>query len=395
MAPKKELVVTKRHRFNKCGDPITSERKLRDMVEAYKDFPEFVFDVETLATREKRYEKDGPQGDPHTNEVFWISFAGPGRCDVIPLGHPTDKGGPTDQLWRSVAFPILEPLLYNTTQRKVGANTKFDVMSLAKYFDGEPMPPPYGDVLVEQHILNENLGMRGYSVLACTQRHLGHTYEKIGKNVWEHPYLDASRYSYFDSKNEWLLHVKFMRDIERLGLMPIFDLEMGVLEVVIAMEMEGAPVDVAHLEVVDKDLDKRKLEIEYRIWDANGGTPFNLNASAACGKFVYDMRGHKPKHYTPKTGARSTKADHLAEYAKKDPLVQAMLDWAKLDKLQGTYVKGLVPKVTPAGRLHADFRQTGTVTGRFSSSQPNLQNIPSRSEDGKEIRYAFWAGPDE
>lgn len=387
-----EVHVTTRSKYQSCGDPILSEYKLREMVKAYLDFPEYVFDVETHATREKRFPKDKPQGDPLTNEVFWISFAGPGRCDVLPLGHPKGKGGPSTQLWRSVAFPILEPLLHSTTQRKIGANVKFDCMSTAKYYDGAPPPPPYGDILVGQHILNENLGPRSYALLPMTERHLRFSYEKIGKlGVETFPFLDASRYSYLDSKNTWLLWRKVKKLINEHRLGGVMRLEMDVLEVVIAMEMAGAPVDTDYLVQFGKKLRKRMQDIEYSLYEANNNEPFNLNAPVARGKFVYKVRGHKATVFTEKSNQASTKADHLEVFAKKDPMVKSMMDWMKLAKLHGTYIEGMIPRITPDGRLHTDFRQTGAATGRFSSAEPNLQNIPVRSDDGKEIRHAFWA----
>src|SRR5882724_12587447 len=270
--------------------------QLAEVVAAYEEFDEFAFDVET---------KGSHPLEPTRNEVFWISLAGPGRADVIPMGHPLGNvlyyeapktktgristaatatptpvfGKPPKQLWIEDVLGPLQPLFFSD-RRKWGHNTKFDIQSLSKYY-GKIMPPPFGDTLTACHLINENhQGYKPYGLESCVKREIGFTWEKsFGKEPWAAPFNIAARYSYFDAKYDWLLAQHVVPILREEGLWDLFEMEMGVLEVVSHMEMHGVDIDVAAIKKVDASLQEEITETYAKICDA-AGWEINLNADA-------------------------------------------------------------------------------------------------------------------
>lgn len=380
--------------------------QLAEVVAAYKEFDEFVFDVET---------KGEHPLDPGRNEVFWISLAGPGRADVIPMGHPlgtiiryeaplTKTGKvslsasamptpiysrPPSQLWPEEVFGGLEPLFFSK-RRKIGHNTKFDLQSIAKYYGILP-PPPYGDTSVAAHLINENhIGYKPYGLESCVKREMGFTWEKsFGKNPAAAPFNIAARYSYFDAKYTWLLDRHLKPILEEEGMLALYEMEMEVLEVVCHMEMRGVDIDVPAIKAADESFAAEIAEVYAKVEKA-AGWKINLNADAEVRKLVYEIRKHKPKVFTKVLQEPSIAAKALAPYAVKDPIVGAVVKWADLSKMHTTFIKGIQSRLVD-GRVHCDFDQRGARTGRFSSRTPNLQNIPTRQT--KVIRDIFIAPP--
>lgn len=397
---------------------VRTMEQLEEVVNAYFEFDEFVVDVETM----------GPyRGDPHRNDVFWISLAGPGRADAIPCGHPlgeriirdpnddfyridpatgrhqehriNESSGrakwvnvaepfdpPPKQLWVSDVIEQLRPLFFSQ-RRIIGQNVKFDLLSLTKYFGAVP-PPPYGDTLVAAKLIDEN--QHAYNLGLLVDRAFGYSYAKIGKTGPEKfPYSEAYLYSFLDAKYTWLLWRLYQRQLDREQVGHIFDLEMDLLPVILDMERTGVGVDEGALAELGKEfsLEMARLRIDL---DEAYGKPFNPNANLQVAELVYDILGKPCKEYTP-TGKRSTKADVLEAF-QRNKVVAKLLDHAKLAKLQGTFIEGLQSKMFE-GRVHPSFNQMGAVSGRMSASEPNIQQIPVRSERGKRVREVFVAGP--
>lgn len=388
---------------------ITTVDELKGAVEFYLDQPEFVFDVET---------KGPDRGNPILNEVFWMTLAGPGRVDVIPMQHPTGDiidieipmrkdgkgplknarpiphfGPPPKQLWQGDVFSALEPLFFSEDIRKVGHNVKFDLRSIAKYYGGEVPPPPYSDTLIGEHMVWENYrGNRPYALNNCVYRRFRYTYDKeIRKELEIAPFSEAASYCYLDGKWTWLLNGRVQDDLDAEGLLDLFEFEMKVLNVVIAIEQRGADIDLDAIADLDELLTE-EIEKAYAIIYKALGHDINMNADAQVRELVYEVRGHKPVMFTEKGNLPATSAKALERYRHRDPVVNAVLDWADLHKLQATFVQGLQEKLID-GRIHTEFDQRGTVTGRFSSRNPNLQNIPVRSERGRKIRELFIPPP--
>lgn len=392
--------------------PITTMERLEEMRDAYLGFDAFAFDVETWGVH---------RGDPRRNDVFWIALATYGRVDVIPLGHPKGrqvlperkefvlpaealrkrlKNGelsrqrqwqtlpptfapPPAQLRPSEVFECLHPLFFSD-RRKVNQNIKFDVESVAKYLGGI-MPGPFGDTMIAQHVLDENLP--GYDLGAIVKRNFGYTYDKLGKRGVETVgFTKAARYNALDARMAWLLWRRFSAEIERQHLTKVLDMEMRLVEVLIHLESIGVAIDEAAMTDLGVQLAERISGIEDTMFGIAGG-PWDLASNAKKGEFIYGKLGHPVHHRTEKTHQPSTRAEHLEEYA-DDPTVKELLDWAEYQKLKSTYVDGLLPR-TFKGRLHPTLHQHRTKTGRLSCTEPNLQNIPRDTD----VRKLFMAPP--
>jgi DNA polymerase I-like protein with 3'-5' exonuclease and polymerase domains len=417
-------------------------------------FDAFAFDVETFHDADlARYPGDKPGLDPNRNRVFWVSLAGPGRSDAIALGHPLGArwseardilapytacpaksrcqadvcrsgevpltargvpslrqikhriparfGPPPEQIDPDSAWQVLKPLLLGDAL-KVGHNVKFDAKSLAKYL-GEPVRGPLGDTMILARLVDENEA--NYDLGAVTERALRWTYDKsLGKaGVETFAFDEAAKYARLDALATWLDWQALTADLERQGkrMVAVHDLERRVLEAAVDMEMAGAPIDVEGFQALEKDLNFRLRQIEKEIEEFNGG-PINLNADRQVAALVYGKRGHEPKIFTEKAQEPSVSRKALEPYAYrgdpnaeepkiKDPCVAAVLEHAQTSKVYSTYIINNLADVEATGRLYGQFNQLGTKTGRFSASNPNLQNIPVRR--GKQVRDLFIAPP--
>jgi DNA polymerase I-like protein with 3'-5' exonuclease and polymerase domains len=402
------------------ADGVRTADQLKEVVKAYEAFDEFVFDVETVgATPEERL-------DPLRNDVFWISLAGPGRADVFPCGHPlgervvygsddttrrVNKQGKyqehrinpdtgrekwydieaqwtpaPNQLWISEVTEGLKPLLFSD-RRKIGHNVKFDLRSMAKYYGGVIPPPPYGDTEIASRLVNEN--HLAYDLKSCVYRAFNFKYEKIGKEVEKHPYSKAHLYSYLDAKYDWLLWVQLKEALENEKITRVFDFEMDLLSVIIDMENAGIKIDLNILQRLGREFGM-EMALDKVAIDKVAGHEVNLNANEQVADLIYDTLGHPVKEYTP-TGKRKTSKDVLEAYI-QDPIVAKVLDYSALNKLQGTFIHGL-PKWAVDSQVHPSFQQVGAVSGRMSCREPNIQQVPSRTERAKQIRQVFVARP--
>ena len=399
---------------------VSTLEDLKEVRDAYLGFKAFAFDTETMGERPL---------DPSCNQVFWLSLAGPGRADVIPFGHPlgevdvpkhvekvrqvvregeTKKNGEPyyrtvnrvvdatylpapKQLTPRQVFEVLEPVFFGPA-RKVGHNVKFDLTSLAKYYDGAMPTPPYGDTWIAEHLLWENWTQ--YSLKVAAQRWLGAKWPKIGsKGVENFPFSEAAAYAIRDAWYTWLLWRELAPFIWKTpNLKKVFQLEMQLTGVLGRMELAGVPIDNEALIALDRVLTDEMDTILANVW-RRAGKKINLNSAADKGHYLYDILGKEPPEYT-KTGQASTKASVLRMLSGKE--VREVERYAELAKLQGTYATGLLKVISPDGHLRTSFRQASTVTGRLSSSGPNLQTMPRPSESKPEasaVRGMFQAPP--
>jgi DNA polymerase I-like protein with 3'-5' exonuclease and polymerase domains len=395
---------------------VRTAADLKQLVKDYSKFDELVIDVETMGDHRL---------DPQRNVVFWVSLGGPGRADAIPCGHPigervtyledddthrvTDKGKYQErrinetskrlkwfdlplqytpapsQLWVSDVAEALAPLLFSD-RRKIGHRVKFDLESMAKYYNGELPPPPYGDTIVAARLVDET--QLAYRLGDCVRREFKYTYnKKIGKSVETHPYSVAHLYSYLDAKYEWVLWQALKEKLRQQKLMPIFDLEMELLPVIMDMEMSGTAIDEEVLNALGDEFSRELAALQLAI-NQRAGKPINLNADRQVGELVYDILGKTCRVYTP-SGQRSTSRETLEAY-RKNKTVANILEFSSLNKLQGTFIEGLRRNLVD-GRVYPDFNQVGARSGRTSCSEPNVQQIPVRSERGKRVRDVFIA----
>jgi DNA polymerase I-like protein with 3'-5' exonuclease and polymerase domains len=437
---------------------ITTQEQLAEFVAAYDSVEAFAFDVETIG-EDRLY--------PVINDVCWISFATDSRVDVIPMGHPNgdfahwDKplllagqrrltegkplldtsyskdqrkwnpvfGDPPAQLSPAEVFRAIRPIMFSD-KLKVGHNLKFDLKSVAKYLGGTIPSKPYFDTMMASFITN-NLNKNNLNLAACAKRELGIDVEKgIGNNVAEHAFMDVATYSGIDSDVTWKLYKTLAPKLEG-NLRRVWRLEMDVLAAICDMELAGAPIDEAQLDVLAEQIGHDKMMAEAAAYKI-AGKAFSINSVPTKQQLLFvGQDGKKPRivpnpkitiALTPKgkdaqrnreeltPSHFSVGAEALEFYRGKDELVDALLAYQDLNKLMTTYVTpykgGAVKHVTNGkekitekksllinGRVHTNFKAHGAETGRFSSTEPNLQNIPSSGEYGKLIRNLFIAPP--
>jgi DNA polymerase-1 len=423
---------------------VRSYDKLKAVAADYSDFDEFAIDVETTAGRKARtlsgegetgrttrpllrrgydvavcsccsrlyvpqrkgqkycssecataVNKDRPALDPTTNSVWSVSLAGPGRSDVIPCGHPR---GPK-QLGRNDVFGVLEPLFFSD-RRKVGHNVSFDLLSIAKYFGHRVPPPPYGDTRVLAYLHDETLG--GYGLEPLAAHYLHYVYrDKLGERAYEAPFQQAIHYSLVDAKMAWMLWW-FIGSKHRKGnFWGLFEREMDVLEVLLDMRVTGAYVDGPAFRSLLGDLRRQKLAAK-RYVSSLAGRALNPDSPVQLGDFLAKDLHLPITRRTAKTDRPATNAqtlNALASSSRSDEAAEAIaaiLHYKGIAKLLSTYVAGYLPHIEPDNRIRCSYNQAAVKSGRLSSSQPNLQNLPVRSKDTVEadvIRRLFKAPP--
>ena len=398
---------------------LTQVEQLEWLVQELKNQPEFSVDTENRG--------EWPL-DPRRNDLFWFSFAWQGNAVAVPMGHslgkmlrppgfkerykvwnettgrwntkvrtlPAKYAAPPPQLERDRVLDALYPVFFSD-RLKSGHNIKYDVETVSKYYD-EIIPGPYDDTMVMAFLLNENhRGKDPYSLGTVVKRYLKVDFKQpIGKAPDTHPFKVTGDYARRDAKYQWLLKQFLRPRITEDNLDGLYALEMDVLDVLVHMETTGAMIDLEMCHRVFDDLTVRIDELRSKI-QAEVGHEFNLNSTPQKQKVFYEERGHKPRKFTD-TGQPSTDADSL-EYYRNDPVIAAFLDYQEANRLRmypQTYLYGNPKRKTPPaqvnGRIHANFKQSGTVTGRFSCSDPNLQNIPRpESENAKVVRSLFIA----
>lgn len=398
----------------------------------------FVFDVESM-------DGSAARNVPTGNNVVWIALATYGRTVAIPMGHPngnvllrkatrrknkvTNKfdiipalyDDPPEQLTPSEVFEALEPLFFSN-KIKIAHNATFDFISLEKYFGAVPFGPMQ-DTITIQHLLNENLKQKGLKSLVEKYWAVKYDHEDVGKCIEAHPFSKVAHYAFMDAKYTWLLWQRlepfiFMLDKQGHDLSKVHQLESDLLPALCDMGVEGAPVDFDELKRLEEELSEMEVDVLARTYRA-AGKKFNLNAAGQKAEILFAPKseggqGLKPR--VPTDGGKkkrdkgleltysdwSTKAEWLEEFYVGNPVVDCMLEYAEVHKLLSTYVQGYLgvegdPKKPCRifnGRVHTDLVPYGTVTGRFSSREPNLQNIPRPdTELGKKIRGLFKAPP--
>lgn len=382
--------------------------------------------------------------DPFVNEVIWIGLATYGRSDSVATGHPkgflieeahevtlpasqayelddkrryTQTGKVSEraikikhpatfteappQLYISEALEIMRPLFFNEEIRKINQNLKFDIKSLAKYWDGELMPGPYADLPIGQHILNENIFQK-YSLENMVEKFLDHKYEKLGsKGVQNFAFDKAAKYAEQDCRFAWLLWKRIERLLHKTPeLWDLHEFEMNRLYgTLMRQEYAGALLDLDTMRQIRVDFQEEadavidRLIVEY-------GAPDDYNPNAATHKraLLYDQYeapvlkltdgGKEGKNKLPSTDADAIMAVKIAGGVAGE-VAGLMLEYAERSKVISTYLVGMGMLVDKNGKLHPDFVQYGTDTSRLSCREPNLQNIPRESA----IRNLFIAPP--
>ena len=339
--------------------------------------------------------------DPQRAELVGVSLAtAPGRAAYVPFGH-TDPQDPP-QLDRDAALAALGPLLADPELSKLGHHLKYDRAVLARA--GLELAGPLHDSMLESYVLNSTPGgapRHNLDDLARVYLNEETTrYAEVAGSGRKQvsfdavPLARAAPYAAEDADMTLRLHRRLWPQLQATpALLRLYrELELPLAAVLGEMERAGVALDVPALAAQTAELDAAQAELQARIFETCG-REFNLNAPRDLQQVLFAERGLAPLRKTPKGGA-STAEDVLEELAKQDELPRMILEHRQRAKLLSTYLRKLPQMLHPdTGRLHTSFHQAGTATGRLSSSDPNLQNIPIRTAQGRRVRRAFVAGP--
>jgi len=331
-------------------------------------------------------------------ELVGVSFTdSAGEGAYVPLAHAY-PGAPA-QLDRSKVLARLKPLLEDPNRKKVGQNLKYDMSVLANY--AIELRGIEFDTMLESYVLDSTASRHDMDSLAL--KYLGHKtvkYEDVagkGKNqinFREVPIEQASHYAAEDADITWRLHAALWPRIQELpALERLFrEIEMPLVPILSRIERHGVKIDADMLRRQGGELAKRMMELEREAHDL-AGQPFNLASPLQIQDILYQKLSLPVLKKTPK-GQPSTAEDVLQELALDYPLPQIILEHRGIAKLKSTYADKLPEMINPrTGRVHTSYHQAVAATGRLSSSDPNLQNIPVRTAEGRRIRQAFVAEP--
>jgi len=384
-----------------------------------------------------------PMGHPNGDFLHWdkeLLLSGQRKSDAGKTLTDADYsknqakwtpvfGEPPVQLLPGDVFKAVKPLFFSN-KLKIGHNVKFDLKSIAKYYRGVVPTKPFFDTLMAMFVI-DNRNRNALGLAACAEKVLGIKVEKgIGAMVEVHSFSDVAHYSGFDAEVTWKLYKALEPRLEG-SLKRVWALEMDVVAALCDMELTGATIDVEELKALKARLDIDIDAAKAKAWKLTG-KPFLMNSVKEKQELLFspapEGRGIKPnlrirvaltvkgqevaannpealgiKHF-------SVSSDALEFYRSKDELVDAILEYQDLNKLMTTYVMpylgGEITRTTMgkekivdkkslmiSGKVHTNFKAHGAETGRFSSSDPNLQNIPSSGQYGKLIRNLFVAPP--
>ncbi|KEA62408.1 DNA polymerase I [Marinobacterium lacunae] len=329
-------------------------------------------------------------------EIVGVSFAvEAGKAAYVPLAH--DYVGAPDQLDRKAVLAQLKPLLEDASLKKIGQHIKYDMNVLANY--GIELQGIGSDTMLESYVLNSTGSRHDMDTLA--QRYLNTetvSFEDIagkGKKQLTFNQIDleqAAPYAAEDADVTLRLHQTLMPKLESEGnlVSVLNEIELPLVPVLSRIERNGALVDATLLAQQSMEIEQRLKELEIEAHELAGG-PFNLSSTKQLQEILFEKQGLPVRKKTPK-GAPSTAEEVLQELALDYPLPKVIIEHRGLSKLKSTYTDKLPQMINKGtGRIHTSYHQAVTATGRLSSSDPNLQNIPVRTSEGRRIRQAFIA----
>lgn len=356
-------------------ETVLSVDKLKNIASFIKE--EFAFDVEATGKN--------PMADSIVG--FSVSTNKAKGC-YIPLSHRYP--GAPEQINKAEAIKILAPLLENPEIPKIGHNLKYDTMMLRQ--EGINTEGLLYDTMLAAYLINPNkpnnsLEEVGFEYLSCRKKTFAEVLNKRNSFA-DVPVEDATAYSAEDAALSYELKEVLFDKLKENDLDRVyFEIEMPLINILSDMEEAGVKIDVDKLNDISKELARELDSLQRRIYFLSG-EEFNINSPKQLSRVLFHSLGLKPGKKT-KTGF-STDVGVLEELALSHELPSEILNWRSLAKLKATYVDVLPGLVNPkTGRVHTSFNQTATATGRLSSSDPNLQNIPARGEWGKRIRETF------
>ncbi|HRH69542.1 MAG TPA: DNA polymerase I [Flavobacteriales bacterium] len=358
-----------------------TNEKMYMLAAQLKKQPRFCFDTETTGTDERTAELVGLAFSFKANEGYYVPV-------------------PADRAEAQRIVDIFKPMLENEAIGKVAQNAKYDIRVLANY--GVEVKGPLFDTMVAHYLLKPDQQKHGMDYLS--EVYLGYRPVSIGtligpkergktqKSMRDADVEAVKEYAAEDADITWQLGEKFAPLLETDEVTQLFnEVEMPLVHVLAAMETEGIRIDIPALKQFSEELGADLIRLQDEIHKACG-VPFNIDSPKQLGDVLFEtlkIGGDKVKK-TAKTGQYQTSEDILQELSNAHPAVPLILDYRSLRKLKGTYVDTLPEAADPkTHRVHTSYLQTVAATGRLASNDPNLQNIPIRTEKGREIRKAF------
>lgn len=324
-------------------------------------------------------------------ELVGIAFSWEkGKGFYVPFPENKDKA--------KILAEKFVPFFANENIEKIGQNMKYDIKIMANY--GIEIKGNLFDTMIAHYLINpdmrHNMDVLSETYLKYSPKPIETLIGKKGKNQLSMRQVEVEavkEYAVEDADITLQLKQHFQPILERVGTKKLFDeIEIPLVDVLATMEREGIRLDVDFLNAMSKDMEKEVATFEQKIYEEAGET-FNLASPKQLGDILFDklkIGGPKPKK--TKTGQYATGEEVLSYLVKEHQIVRDILEWRQLVKLKSTYVDALPEQVNAkTNRVHTDYMQTVAATGRLSSNNPNLQNIPIRTERGRQIRKAFIA----
>lgn len=374
------LFEEKRHEIKKSKADyraVTSKQDLDALIGELKDSKGFAFDTETTGR------------DPFDVDLVGLSFSTKANSAwYVPVGH--DKG---DQLDIKEVIAALKPVMEDTKLPKFGQNIKYDINILFNY--GINVQGTAFDTMVAAYTLDPTSGKYGLKSLAhgLLGKRMIEITDLIGTGAKQITMAEveidvATDYASSDADMTYQLVPILKESIEKEGLKDLLEkIEIPLVEVLCSMEENGVSIDTDQLKVMSKELEAEMKHLEVQIFAISGGV-FNINSPKQLQNVLFDKL-QLPVIKRTKTGA-STDVEVLEELAEKFEIARHLMDYRQLQKFKSTYIDVLPTLVNKkTGRIHTSFNQTITATGRLSSSNPNMQNIPAKGKMAKRIRKAF------
>jgi DNA polymerase-1 len=362
---------------------VMTEDALDRVIGRIKETGEVSIDLETTSP------------DPMLAEIVGIALCpAPHEAYYVPVAHRALSDSSTKQLALPLVLGKLKPIIEDKNLRIIGQNLKYELVLLEMH--GIKLGGIAFDTMIAAHMLDSS--RMSYSLDELCRLYLGHrmiSYRDVtgtGKSKinFEEVELEAAKvYSCEDADVAMLLSRKLSPELEEAGLARVFrDIELKFIEVLARIEINGVKVDAAKLRELSKEFDAGLKDIEKSIYE-EVGYEFNLNSPIQLRQVLFETLGLPQKKLT-KTGESSTDVEVLSDLSKFHPVPEKVLEHRTLSKLKSTYVDALPRLINPkTGRLHTSFNRVGSSTGRLSSSDPNLQNIPIKTAQGRRIREAF------
>ena len=363
---------------------VDTPEKLTYLVQELNKAQVISFDTETTSTEEMRA------------DIVGISLAiKEGEGYYIPVGHQAGTNLPLEQVLAALKEPLTDPKI-----GKIAHNAKYDYIVLAKH--KLKVSPLTFDTMLAEFIIDpssRNLGLKNLAFVKLGEE-MTHIEELIGKGKKQITMANvaiesAAPYAVADAEVPLRLMPLQREDLKRVnGEKLLYEIDLPLTPVIADMEMAGVSLDLPFFKETAKRLEKRMAEIEKQVFDSVG-KPFNLNSTQQLSDILFNRLGLEPPDRGNKTasGHFSTSAGVLDLLRGKHTVVDLILEHRELSKLKSTYVDALQAALnSDTGCVHTSYSQIGAVTGRLSSSNPNLQNIPIRTEEGRRLRHGFVAG---